>query len=254
MSIINPFQTASLPQLKSPPIELIVGQVRVPMIPTLLEPDGINAFHRLAKTEYPHLRSEKQVEIRLSRDEAPQGESVRLWRLEDIGREWTLTVSPDFVAIEVKEYRSFLEFKDRLIQATLWLQEAYECTLRVRVGLRYVDRFNSQKFNVLGPGWLRHANPNLLALAKLAPKHEQRTFMEHRLSLGDRWGLTLRVTILSMGETDQGGDEFVTDIDGFNEDEVGFEDLGTVLDRLKDVDYSAFSWAADSLVNQLEHA
>lgn len=252
MPLQNPFPKAKLPELKQPPIELIIGQVRVPMIVALLEPGGIAAFQKLAKADYPHLRREEQVAIRLSSEESPKSQSVGLWRLEDANHAWTVTVAPDFVALEAREYKDFGEFRDRLVTITEWFRSAYDASLRVRVGLRYVDRFDSKKYPSLGANWIEKANPALLTFVRMAAGHEHRTFWEHRFSLGDGWGMTFRAS-LGVASTEGTGDtELLLDVDAFNNEESDFSGLANILDSLKQVDYGAFAWASASLLDLLE--
>lgn len=248
----NPFPVVKLPRLKRAPIELIVGQVRVPMIASLLDPNNIATFQSLARKTYPHLKREDQVALRFSPDEGPRGETVKLWRFEDSSHDWTLTVTPEFVAIEAREYRNFGEFRDRLVKAAEWYAEAYDCTLRTRVGLRYVDRFSKEKYEYLRNNWIDGLNPALLTLAKKSPDREQRTFIEHRFDLGDRYGLTLRLTAAFGDASDNAKSEVVLDVDAYDQNETSFDNLSSTLDALKLIDNSAFAWAADGLLNSLE--
>jgi uncharacterized protein (TIGR04255 family) len=252
MPLQNPFPITKLPELKQPPIELIIGQVRVPMVVALLEPSGIAAFQKLAKADYPHIRREEQVAIRLSSEESPKSQSVGLWRLEDANHAWTVTVAPDFVALEAREYKDFGEFRDRLVTVAEWFRNAYDASLRVRVGLRYVDRFDAKKYPSLPANWIDKANPVLLTFVRMASGHEHRTFWEHRFSLGESWGMTFRAS-LGVASTEGAGDsELLLDVDAFNNEEADFTGLATILDSLKQIDYGAFAWASASLLDLLE--
>lgn len=244
---LNPFPAAALPSFKKPPIELIVGQVRVPLIPALLEATGIGPFQAKAGAAYPHLRREDQFAFRLSRNEEPRGDAIRLWRFEDMSHQWTLTVAPEFVALEAKEYQRFFEFRDRLVEAAQWLREGYKSSIRVRVGLRYVDRFAADKYPDLPDEWLTQANPAVLGLLQQAPTYEQKSFLEHRFALGQSLGLTFRATATRGTQ-----DELVLDTDAYDTSETDLSNLAEVLDALKHMNYSAFAWAAGDLIDLLE--
>lgn len=254
MAPLNPFPVAALPSFKKPPIELIVGQVRVPVIPALLEATGIGPFQAKAGAAYPHLRREDQLAVRLSRSEEPRGDSVRLWRFEDMSHQWTLTVAPEFVALEAKEYQRFVEFRDRLVEAAQWLCEVYRPAIRVRVGLRYVDRLAADKYPGLPDDWLSKANPAVLGLLRQAPTCEQRSFLEHRFALGESWGLTFRATATRAKPRESIQDELILDTDAYDKSETDFSSIGEILDALKGINYSAFSWAAGDLLQLLERA
>jgi uncharacterized protein (TIGR04255 family) len=252
MPVKSPFPDPALPPLKRPPIELIIGQVRVPLVLQLLEPAGVGRFYDRVKRDYPHLRREEQVAIRLSPEDAPRGESVSLWRLEDAAHAWTLTVAPDYVAIETREYQAFDEFRDRLVVATSAFVEVFEIPLRLRVGLRYVDRFDREKYPYLEGDWLRSTSEKLLGLASLVRGVEQRSFVEHRLALSASWGLTFRASGGQAGDAGTGKDELTLDVDAFNLEEAGFQDLAEILVQLKRLNYGAFAWAAGGIVDRLE--
>lgn len=252
MPPLNPFPVAELPHLKNPPIELIIGQVRVPLVPELLESNGITAFYNLAKAEYPHIQKVERVAIRFSHEDNPQSEREGLWKFENSDHSWTITIAPEFVALEARKYQSFAEFRERLVKATEWFVQAYGSTLRVRVGLRYVDRFTKAKYQYLQPGWLATINPHLLGLSNLAPGAEQRSFVEHQFALGQSYGLTFRAAITFMDTASQGEDELTFDVDAFNQEETAIIGVAGVLDVLKVHGHSAFAWAGGDLVKKLE--
>ena len=248
---INPFPERILPDLERPPIELIIGQVRVPLVVPLLEPGGIAAFQRLARSEYPHLAREEQIAIRLGAGEGPRSETAGLWRLEDAAHDWTLTVAPDFVALEAKSYRNFAEFRDRLVRAAEWFKVAYDIPLRVRIGLRYVDRFDRVKYPQLPTNWMQSANPALLPPREFAAADEHRAFTEHRVALGVGWAMTVRITARTTRLNVDVTDELLFDMDAYSSHEGDFATVSETLDWLKKLDYAAFGWASASLLDLL---
>ena len=57
-------------------------------------------------------------------------------------RIWKLTLSRDFIALATKQYRTWDEFKEKLLYAIAPLREVYEPSSYTRVGLRYSDEIH----------------------------------------------------------------------------------------------------------------
>lgn len=248
----SPFPACRIPSLARPPIELIIAQVRFPTVLSLYEIAGVDRFHSSVRDRYPHIKREEQVEYMLSPTDPPvRGETTSLWRMDDQSREWTLTISPDFITIETRQYRSFDDLRERLSHATSMFVEAFGLRLRTRVGLRYVDRFDRAKYPDLGADWMSATSARLLPMSAFAEALEQRAFIEHRLAIPPKSGLTMRAQWMRGEGTKE---ELVLDTDAFDFDERPPDDLPELLGRLKELNYRAFGWAAQDILRVLEKA
>jgi len=62
-----------------------------------------------------------------------------LWRFADVGDDWAVVLSPDFISLETRAYVDFDDFQDRLEKVLGALVAAIRPRIYTRVGLRYIN-------------------------------------------------------------------------------------------------------------------
>jgi uncharacterized protein (TIGR04255 family) len=103
----------------------------------------VGAFQDLIEKQYPVPEEARVIgaEVQFS----PAGVATRertaanQWTFTDVPRNWTVTLTEDFVTLEAREYSEFAEFRNRLMTVLESLITTVQPTLCVRVGLRYIN-------------------------------------------------------------------------------------------------------------------
>lgn len=244
MKPLNDYQIGTLSR---PPIELIIAQVRFPLVADLLDPAGIAAFQGAMRRDYPLLNREDQIELQFGRADEPRTARSFLWKFEDLSRTWTVTLAPDFLAIEVKNYQSFGELSKRLQDAFARLCEKHDITARTRLGLRYMDRISTKKYPRLPNDWHRLVAPELIPLAARLPADQMRSAVEHRY-VGDGHAATIKAAFSRNIDTND--PLFVLDVDAFDPEISESVDLQATLDTLKPLCNQVFAWAFEKMLEK----
>lgn len=252
MSAFSLFPECELPLLSKPPIELIIAQVRFPMVIELLETSGIAEYASAVKADYPHVRPVERLALRLSTNESPSAQRGHHWRLEDKTQAWTLTVSPDFLALEVMDYHTFDEFRDRFCNAVGLFADVFDPPFRTRLGLRYVDRASKDKYPSLPDAWLDQVRAQIFPLRAMAKGCEQRAEIKHRIALSTGLAMTYRAELYEHDPSSDTANEFKLDIDCYDITEGPVREISAKLDELKALAYSAFTWSFAGLLKNLE--
>lgn len=143
----TPFGSEDVPEVnldRSPLVE-VLAQVRFPAIMGLSRGDSLIDFQNALRREYPVLRQEQQTVVVIASQglaTAPQDTTDTLWRFSDGEGTWTLTVAPNFIALDTKRYRSREDFFERLERALAAFEEHVSPVLYDRLGVRYVNRLS----------------------------------------------------------------------------------------------------------------
>ncbi len=196
MAQINtPFPHAERRDLVDPPIELILAQVRFPTLAELYGNDGYVRFATEIRAEYPKASPLHVIDPqRLSGNER-EIPLTPVWKFEDLSGEWTVTLTPEFLALELKRYRHFSEFRDRFDRLWKRLVELHHITNRTRLGLRYIDRFATDKTSKLPlpSDWFDLIEPSLFSMRRLDKSLQpQAGQLVHSFAIKDNLSLTYR--------------------------------------------------------------
>lgn len=139
------FPEAARIELKAPPLELVVCQVRFPTILELAGGQTLRVSAR-ARSAYPVTRTQQtSAVVELQPGPGPHTTLSTIWRFDDRESAWTVTLGTDFLALETKRYQRFDDFIGRFMDVLSWVREIYSVELRERIGLRYIDRINRQQ-------------------------------------------------------------------------------------------------------------
>jgi uncharacterized protein (TIGR04255 family) len=172
----------SLTRLRRCPIQLVVCQVRHDR--NLAVTDGTRILAISDQLgEYPKIEEAAQQEIGVVF--APGGPSPvggteqKGWRLRSEDGVWTVTLLPDFFALECTVYTDWENFRQRLHDLADAVSTHLKPAMELRLGLRYVDRIEVPSVteprdwqglineNLLGPIKDAQLGPSLQAIQQL---------------------------------------------------------------------------------------
>ncbi len=253
--INSPFPHAERRDLADPPIELILAQVRFPTLAELFSNDGYVQFASQIRHDYPRASPLQEVEIEIDRGSPRSSAPTPVWKFEDLGRKWTVTLTPDFLALELKRYERFSEFRDRFDALWIKLVELYTITHRTRLGLRYIDRFATDKEyrKPLPPDWFDLIEPRLFSMRMLDQKLQpQAGQLAHSFAIKPDIWLTYRSAFKWGVPDDFDYREMVLDLDSYDPTFVHAGRLAAKLDDLKEVSHNAFWWTFGDLLSKLD--
>jgi uncharacterized protein (TIGR04255 family) len=253
------FPTAERIELKNPPLELVVCQMRFPIILSLVNNQPPEAFHRAIHRDYPIPKRGHQAEA-MALFEASSEPLVRtskstFWVFEDKDGHWTVSLGADFLSLETRRYRQFREFVERFLQLTGSAAEMYGIEVRDRLGLRYVDRVSRARQSFLPPDWTAAINPEILPLRRFQGEGEpQMSHVQARFSIAPKQMLSVSAALLDRGFPGIAEDTLILDFDRFSEHRDALDGINGDLFRFKEETYNAFRWVFGDLIRFFEPA
>jgi uncharacterized protein (TIGR04255 family) len=253
-SFDKPFPHADRRTLANPPIELIIAQARFPTLAELFSNDGYVAFAAAIRGDFPNASPVSQVALEITPDRVSERGRIPIWQFEDLDSLWTLTLTPDFLALETRQYQSFSAFRDKFCTAWRALTERYQVAHRTRLGLRYVDRFADDKQPNLPTDWLAKVRPDLFPFRDQCGEIKQSGNYEHRFEVDEAIMLTFRYAFRDRAFAGAANSEFVLDLDAFDRSHQPASDISSRLDDLKEVTHNAFWWVFEGLIENIEGA
>jgi len=251
-AINTPFPHAERRTLRSPPIELIIAQVRFPTLADFFRNDAFVAFAGAFRESYPHASPVDQIEVGFGPRIISESPLVPAWQFQDLNRLWTVTLTPDFLALETRQYQSFSTFRDKFVSAWEYLIRAHSIKNRTRLGLRYLDRFAKDRHPALPTGWINLVEKSIFPLRQRDPTMPQTGQSAHSFVISEELRLTFRSSFKSGGLSDPTQDEFILDLDCFDQKVAGTGDAASRMDDLKEVTHNAFWWTFGDLLDTLE--
>jgi uncharacterized protein (TIGR04255 family) len=247
------FPTAERIELQNPPLELVVCQVRFPIVLGLANNQPPEAFHRAIRADYPATRRGHRAEahalIEASAEPFVRTSKSTFWVFEDKDGHWTVSLGAEFLALETRRYRQFNEFVERFLRLTGLAAETYGITLRDRLGLRYLDQVGHARQPFLPQGWTAAINPELLPLRRFCGEGEpQMNHFQTRFSFAPKQMLSLGIALFDRGFPGADEDTLILDFDCFSEHRDTLDGIRDDLFRFKEVTYNAFRWAFGDLI------
>jgi len=256
MTHINtPFPHAERRDLAHPPIELILAQVRFPTLAELYGNEGYVRFATAIRAKYPKASPLHEIDLRRGSGNDRELALTPVWKFEDLTGEWTVTLTPEFLALELKRYQHFCDFRDRF--GHLWnrLVELHQITNRTRLGLRYIDRFASDKATTppLPPNWFDLIEPSLFSMRRLDQSLQpQAGQLVHSFAIKSDLALTYRSAFKWGTAEDSDFREAVLDLDCYDPLVAGTDNVESRLDELKEVSHNAFWWTFGELLTKMD--
>lgn len=249
----TPFPHAERRKLADPPIELILAQVRFPTLAELFGNEGYVRFATEIRADYPRASPLYEIGLEIAQGSARQVASTPVWKFEDLAGEWTVTLTTEFLALEVKRYKNFSEFRHRFDQLWIRLTKLYGISNRTRLGLRYVDRFASDKEmkRALPNDWFDLIEPRLFTLrgldTSLQPQAGQ---LVHSFTIRENLCLTYRSAFKWGTAEDTSFREAILDLDCYDPLVADAESVASRLDDLKEISHNSFWWTFGKLLTE----
>ena len=142
---MNPF-TDPLPAevpLPRAPLVRVVCQLRFPAILSVESQEFVAPFQEALRTNYPVLRQEQTENFIFGPTGMIPSKAQTAWRFHDLASHWRVSLTTNFIALETTKYSSRNEFLDRLSAIVQAAQEHIKPAVADRVGVRYLDRLDS---------------------------------------------------------------------------------------------------------------
>lgn len=248
----KPFPHAKRRKLAAPPIELILAQVKFPMLAELFTPQGFVPFAAAIRKDYPSAVPIHEIGIELSEGKFSEVGRTPVWKFEDLKRTWTVTLAPEFLALEVKGYVRFSDYRDRFEELWGHVRQIYRVTHRTRLGLRYVDKFATNKQAGLPENWFDMVERDTFPMNGLDRSIDQAGNIAHAFDVEPGLGLVYRAAFKRHADGARGDREFVLDLDCFDSRTVEAAALTTQLDQLKELTHNAFWWTFGRLLDVVD--
>lgn len=236
--------------LSRAPLELVVAQVRFPLIASIGNADFIGPFQEAIRSQYPVLRAEETREFAFAQSQLLPSKETTLWRFHDVADFWRVTLAPTFLALETRKYSDRSDFISRFHFLSSAVAAHFSPTVRDRLGIRYLDRIVSPELEDL---------PLLVRTEVLGVLGTQFGFSAHHAvsdsvfnlpmengRLRSRWGtLPQGVTIDPASILPVEHASWILDIDAFIPEQGQFEpeSLRRDLLALAERSYAFFRWA-----------
>lgn len=241
---------AEVPLPKAPLVR-VIAQVRFPLVASVEKQDFIAPFQEAVRPEYPVLRPEQVRSVILGPEGGPvEARSNTMWRFHDAAGNWTITLAPDFLALETTRYASRNDFLDRFRRVLDALVANVDPKVIDRLGIRYIDRVVGENLTDL-PQLVRPEVCGVLSTSLNSSVVQ--SISETIFILPDdagqvlaRWGLIPAGRTIDPATVDAIGDSsWLLDVDAFQAKTREF-DIEVVLQHAKVLAeriYSIFRWA-----------
>ncbi len=145
------------------PLTSVICQLRFPPI-LLIEAETPARFQEQVRSEFPELREVNEGTHLSLPDSIAQivpselreslaGRGNRRYEFKTADDNWSLSLTKDFVALEVKQYYRWEEFRTRLLLALNALIDIYKPAYFNRIGLRYQNVVDRDQLGLSGTPW-----------------------------------------------------------------------------------------------------
>jgi len=251
--VVPTFPVSERVELKAPPLELVVCQLRFPAV-LALEAQPPVEFQKGMKKDYPVAHRPQAATLGLRPEPGFQLSLSKYWAFEDKESKWTVSLGHNFLSLETKHYRRFEEFLDRFRSILKFACELYPIELRERLGLRYVDRISRSREPRLPADWSNKVRSEIIPLRSLRAEGEsQLANLETRFVKGDRV-LAIRSAYVDGGFPGASEEELVLDFDCYTEKRAELNGLDEILRSYRAELYNAFRWALKDMFTAYEPA
>ena len=187
----NPFNGAVPPTVPLPdtPLTGVLVQIKFPEVFSIASPEYIAVFQDKIRSDYPLTQQEQNLVLELKPDGAKQTATPN-YRFLDATRQWRMSLTTGFVALETRAYINRQDFIQRIASVAEVLSETINPRLVTRIGVRYIDRLHGVHLERLE----QFVRPEMLGLYR----HENRQKITRTLSevvadtdvgpMTSRWG------------------------------------------------------------------
>lgn len=237
-------------------IHLALCQIKVPRILRVQEPGFVAPFQEAIRKDYPALTEQQQFGLVVGPDGVSQVPGSKAWRFDDRGRDWSVVLATDFIALETRRFTRIEDFLSRLRMVLTAFSSTVGPTLRGRLGLRFVNHLRHQ--DVASPtDWTTFLRTSLLGpmADPLADGKITQTFQEIRMPLGEGSSVIIKhgympsmnasPVVLADDRPAVDGPFYLLDIDCADELEADFS-VDSICDRVREfneAEREVFMWA-----------
>ncbi len=238
--------------LPDAPLVRVIAQVRFPIVASVEKRDFVAPFQEAVRGEYAVMRQEltSNLHVGLRGQAQVDLRSSTVWRFNDLGHRWRLTLAADFLALETSHYTSRGDFFERFKRLLVALEEHVAPAALDRVGVRYIDRLTGPPLQSLAT----YVNAPLLGVLDAAVGPQARVAMTESLfELPDedgrmraRWGLLPSNATVDPNAIEPVDEpSWVLDLDAFREGERTFvaSDVADEAIGLARRCYTFFRWS-----------
>src|SRR4051794_8465468 len=136
--------------LPEAPLVRVIAQLRFPEILAVEQRDFVAPLQEVLRPTYPVLRQEQTHGVVLSPDGIAAAKPKVAWRFGDVDRQWRVSLTSEFVAIETTKYTSRSDFFQRLRRVCEALDANVGPKLIDRLGVRYIGRITGAALDDIG--------------------------------------------------------------------------------------------------------
>lgn len=143
LSISHPFSDEPLDEvlLTEAPLVKVLAQLRFPSIASVKDLGALAPFQKSIHAAYPVMREENQIAALVNDAQVLQTQGVTVRRFHTLESDWSLSLAPDWIALDTTNYATRQDFLDRWAVALNALAELEPSpAIYDRLGVRYVDR------------------------------------------------------------------------------------------------------------------
>ena len=231
------------------PLVRVLAQVRFPIVAAVETATFIASFQEAVRSEYPIMRQERTRTVLFQDGDPDIGHRI-VWRFSTLDRRWRLSVAPDFLALETRQYESRSGFMERLAAALEALEHKIKPGAVDRIGLRYIDQLKGEALERLED----FVRPEILGVLPSATGLRPRSALsESRFQvrsdptelLTAKWGLVPANETFDPGAFEPVDEEtWVLDLDMFSPGAQAFnlEQLVEQVEGFAQQTYSFFRW------------
>ncbi len=143
---MNPLKDPPRPQgqLSRAPLERVVCQVKFPLVLSIANQGFIGGFQELIREKYPQASLTPGFRIQMNipglETPFPAPNPTPVYRFEDEGQLWRVSLTQDSISLDTKAYKNRDEFLGRLGEIIRALEGTVKPTRRSRIGIRYINR------------------------------------------------------------------------------------------------------------------
>lgn len=238
--------------LQNTPLIRVIAQIRFSRLLSLEGQDFAALYQKLIKDDFPILEKEDQYNFQLHADKQPTYETTTIWRFFDATKQWQVSLSSSFIALETKSYQSREDFVRRL-HRLLQVFESLEKPHKIqRIGVRYIDHLKDVSIDefreLVRPEIGGMYTSDISSHVRTSQSEHVYSIEEERATLVLRWGLLPKGTeIRSQARTKVLTDGWVLDFDAYRDFEAEMQpfDAQQIVENVEAYAkriYSVFRW------------
>lgn len=233
---------ADQPVLRKAPLKTVICQLRFQEVLGLSAED-VRPLQKTFAQRYPMLEREEGLEMNLAAEGLqPTGNVRRTFRFRDSEHHWTVTLTPDSLAIETNAYAHFRDFAERWCHVAEATVHELEIPMQDRLGLRYINQLpfsaeptQEQLAQLVRPELVSLVGAHEVRTSQLLQSQQEARFVQ------EDGVLTLRHGLMPASDS---GRAYILDFDYYDEEPKALdlqEQIRTLVDFNHGI-YDLFQW------------